>query len=321
MSTPDPWAHTRPVPNQPLPGNPYATPAGTPTTPPTSGGFGPPRYPASGFGAPQAGPYNTPAPQQAVSAMRGNPYATSLGEKALNAFKRVGRIALGLSPAIAIAAGMLANEPGMAQAVSTWDSGMAARLDDGIKQLIPQILNTSRDGWIAADRDEFERVLWTFHREIGALRNVLGKGASMLDEVAASYRSFWTWVLRMSLAALGLVIIAKRLQRVPNTSVWGLMLERYITAEVNIATLFIATSLATTLKEGGEVLSTMVKKNHQFGYITPGGDAAIDFKTITIDSSKYPSFLEPATNGGPPPRYQDFDWVEPKRDVPAPATP
>ncbi|WP_345557653.1 hypothetical protein [Nonomuraea rosea] len=320
MSTPDPWAHTRATPNQPVPGNPYATPAGTPTTPPSSGGFGAPRYPgAQGFGAPNPGPYATPAPQQAVSAWR-NPYMTSMGDRALNVLKRAGKLALGLAPAIAIAGGMLANEPGMAQAVSVLDSGMAARLDDGIKQLLPQILNTARDGWIALDRDEFERVIWTFHREIGALRNVIAKGSGMLDEVAASYRSFWTWVMRMSFAAIGLLVIAKSLQRVPNTSVWGLLLERYITAEVNIATLFLATSLASTLKEGGDVLSTMVKKNHQFSYITPGGDAAIDFKTITIDAREYPSFEEPAQNTGLPPRYQDFDWIEPKRETSA-ATP
>ncbi|MEV0380013.1 hypothetical protein [Nonomuraea sp. NPDC050643] len=321
MGTPDPWAHTRPVPNQPLPGNPYVTtPPGQPVTPPSTGGFGPPRHPGQpGFGAPQAGPYTSPPPAQPVSAWR-NPYATSLGDKALNALKRVGKIAVGLAPAIAIAGGMLANEPGMAQAVAVWDSGMASRLDDGIKQLIPQILNTSRDGWIAMDRDELERALWTFHREVGALRNVLSKGGSMLDEVAASYRSFWTWVMRMSFAAMGLLVIAKGLQRVPNTSVWGVLLERYITTEVNIATLFLATSLATTLKEGGDVLSTMVKKNHQFGYITPGGGAAVNFKTITIDAGEYPSFEEPAKKNGLPPRYQDFDWIGPKRDIPQPAS-
>ncbi|SEG99442.1 hypothetical protein SAMN05444920_11345 [Nonomuraea solani] len=314
----DPWSHTRPVPNQPLPGNPYATPPGTPTTPPTSGGFGPPRAPGpQGFGAPTAGPYNTPAPQTVAAR---NPYMPSMGDKALKVLKRAGKLSLGLSPAIAIAGGMLANEPGMASAVSAMDSGMSSRLDDGIKQLLPQLLNASRDGWIAMDRDEFEKWIWTFHREIGALRNVISKGSGMLDEVAASYRSFWTWIIRMSFAAIGLLVIAKGLQRVPTTSVWGLLLERYITAEVNVGTLFLATSVASTLKEGGDVLSTMVKKDHQFGYVVPGGDAAIDFKSITIDAKEYPSFAEPAKNSGLPPRYQDFDWIEPKRSKPTPAS-
>ncbi|MFG2077421.1 hypothetical protein [Nonomuraea maritima] len=307
MSTPDPWAHTRVTPNQPVPGNPYAA---TPRGPVPGGGFGPPTYPA------QPGPYTSPMmPAQAVAARR-NPYLPSLGDKALDALKRTGRLAVGIAPAVAIAGGMLANEPGMARAVSVWDSGMSARLDDGIKQLIPQILNTARSGWIARDAEELERVLWMFHREIGVLRGVLSKGAGMLDEIAASYRSFWTWVMRVSFAAMGLLVVAKSLQRVPNTSVWGLLLEKYITAQVNVATLFIATSLTTTLKEGGEVLSTMVKKNHQFGYVTPGGDAAVNFRTITIDSEEYPSFGEPARNGGLPPHYQDFDWIGPKRDIP-----
>ncbi|MGR6923841.1 hypothetical protein ACU635_57085 [[Actinomadura] parvosata] len=313
MSTPDPWAHTRTTPNQPVPGNPYATPPGTPTTPPASGGFGPARYPGTpGFGGPTPGPYRTPAPQQAVSALR-NPYRPVIGERALDALKKAGRLTVGLAPSIAIAGGMLANEPGMARAVSTLDSGMSARLDDGIKQLLPQLLNTARDGWIALDRDEYEKWIWTFHREIGALRNVISKGAGMLDEVAAGYRSFWTWVLRASLAAIGLLVVAKKLQRVPNTSVWGLLLERYITGTVNVSTLFLATTLGHTLKEAGDVLSTMVKKQHQFGYITPSGDAAIDFRSVTIDASEFPSFAEPDPRTGLPPGYEDFTWVEPKR--------
>ncbi|WP_043620956.1 hypothetical protein [Nonomuraea candida] len=281
MGTPGPRARARTTPNRPVPGN--------------------------------------PAPPQAVSAWR-NSYLPSLGDKALDVLKRAGKLAAGLSPAIAVAGGMLANEPGMASAASVLDSGMSSRLDDGIKQLLPQLLNAAREGWIAMDRDEFERWIWQFHREIGALRNVISKGGGMLDEVAASYRSFWTWVLRMGFAALGLIVVAKGLQRVPNTSVWGLLLERYITAEVNIATLFLATSVATTLKEGGDVLSTMVKKHHQFGYITPGGDAAIDFKSVTIDADAFPSYAEPNPGTGLPPGYQGFDWIAMKRTI-TPADP
>ncbi|MEV4011102.1 hypothetical protein AB0J35_11420 [Nonomuraea angiospora] len=342
-AAPDPWAHTRPpAPAQPAPANPYSNPYASPnpysTTPTSPRPYQPQPRPVPGnpYAYPPANQPVTHTPQNYASngASRANlgagrfgpapemnaarPALPSLGEKALNMLKRAGRLALGLAPAIAICGGMLANEPGMAQAVSVWQSGMAQRLDGGMKNLLPQLRDTAKDGWIAMDRDEFDRVLWTFQRESEVLRNVLNTGGSSLDEVAAAYRSFWTWVLRTSAAALGLLLAAKALQRVPQSSVWGVLLEKYITAEVNIATLFLATSLASTLKEGGEVLSTMVKRNHQWNYITPAGEAAVNFKSIEIDAKKYPSFAEPAKKHGLPPRYQDFDWIEPKREISKP---
>ncbi|MFF4619821.1 hypothetical protein [Nonomuraea jabiensis] len=338
-AAPDPWAHTRPpAPGQPVPANPYSNPYATQnpysTTPTSPRPYQPQPRPVAGNPYANQPVTHTPQNYAANGASRANmgagrfgpapemnaarPALPSLGEKALSALKRAGRIALGLAPAIAICGGMLANEPGMAQAVSVWQSGMAQRLDGGMKNLLPQLRDTAKDGWIAMDRDEFDRVLWTFQRESEVLRNVLNTGGSSLDEVAAAYRSFWTWVLRTSAAALGLLLAAKALQRVPQSSVWGVLLEKYITAEVNIATLFLATSLASTLKEGGEVLSTMVKRNHQWNYITPAGEAAVDFKSIEIDAKKYPSFSEPARKNGLPPRYQDFDWIEPKREISKP---
>ncbi|MFI7127467.1 hypothetical protein ACIBQ1_17350 [Nonomuraea sp. NPDC050153] len=348
-TAPDPWAHTRaPTPGQPVPANPYSNPYAAPnaygptTTSPTTGPYQPyaqprpvPGNPYAGYPAPNqpVGP-STPQGYAANGASRGHlgtarfggaPEApamrssvSSLGEKALKLLKRAGKLSLGLAPAIAICGGMLANEPGMAQAVSVWQSGMAQRLDGGMKNLLPQLRDTAKDGWIAMDRDEFDRVLWTFQRESEVLRNVLNTGGSSLDEVAAAYRSFWTWVMRTALTALGVLVVAKALQRAPQSAVWGVLMEKYITAEVNIATLLLATSMASTLKEGGEVLSTMVKRNHQWNYITPNGDAAVDFKSIVIDADKYPSFSEPAKKHGLPPRYQDFDWIEPKREISGP---
>jgi hypothetical protein len=318
MSTPDPWAHTRPPVNQPVPGNPYAAPAPPPSPAPLPpSGYGPPASAPQGFGPAQPGPYNPPPAARAVSYAKGNPYATpteSLGEKGLKYLKQAGRIAKGLAPAIAIAAGMLANEPGMAAASSVWTSALSARLDDGIKALLPQILNTARDGWIARDRDELERVIWNFNTETGALRSVLGRVGSMLDEVAAGYRTFWTWVIRIAAASIAVAVLAKRLQTMPQTSTMGFLLEKYITTEVNISTIILATAVGSTLKESGEVMTNLIKKRHQFGYIAPGGDAAIDFKSITIDPSRYPSYAKPAKKDALPPNYQDFDWVEPKRE-------
>ncbi|GAA3242633.1 hypothetical protein [Nonomuraea helvata] len=335
MSTPDPWAHTRTTPTQPVPGNPYATtpprpPAGpyNPYTPPRPVPGNPYAYPSPNQPVPGSPNVTPPSgdlgtgrfgpPPEPYNAAR--PSMPSLGEKSLNALKRAGKISLALTPAVLIAGGMLANEPGMAQAVSVWQSAMAQRLDGGMKNLLPQLRDTAKDGWIAMDRDEFDRVLWTFQRESEVLRNVLNTAGSSLDEVAAAYRSFWIWVGRTALASIGLLIAAKTLQRAPQSSVWGVMLEKYIAAQVNIVTILLAHSLGSSLKEVANVMATMVKRNHQWNYITPSGDAAVDFKSIVIDAGKYPSFAEPPKNSGLPPGYQDFDWIEPKREI-SPATP
>ncbi|MFI6900042.1 hypothetical protein ACIBKY_02215 [Nonomuraea sp. NPDC050394] len=266
-------------------------------------------YASPTFGPPGTGPVVPASPP---------PAAEPFGAKVHRYLKKVGKIGLGLSPAIIISGGMIANEPGMAQAASNWKSGVAARLDDGIKQLLPQLISTSKDGWIARDREEFERVLWIFHREIGALRSTLGDVGGMIDEVAASYRSFWLRMANLGVAAVGLLIFAKRLQMLPNTMVAGMLLEKFVTLGVNATTAILTMTLSSTLKAAGEVMTTVLKKRHQFGYVTPGGDAAIDFKSITFDSGKYPSFKAPPKPGVLPDGHEKFDWIEPKQ-VPAPA--
>ncbi|MEU4542671.1 WXG100 family type VII secretion target [Nonomuraea dietziae] len=269
-----------------------------------------------------------PPVSRPTTAKYGNPYAPPrnggpwpsttraqpIGHKVLELLKKAGRVSLGMAPAIAVASTMLANEPGMAQAASNWKNGIAARLDDGIKQLLPQLVATSKEGWIAQDREEFERVVWTFHREIGALRSVLSDIGGMLDEVAAGYRSYWLKMASLAVAALGLFVFAKRLQALPSTALAGALLEKFVTLGVNSTTAILTMTLSSTLKAAGDVMTTVLKKKHQFAYVTPSGDAKVNFRTISIDTSKYPSFREPAKPGALPPGHQNFDWVEPKRE-------
>ncbi|MFI9554104.1 hypothetical protein [Nonomuraea endophytica] len=304
MSVPPPPKPTGPPPGQPVPA---APPPAAPATPPVTPAATPPATPA---GAPAAAPAAA-APASSAAAVE------SFGQRVHTFLKRVGKIGLGLTPAIVISAGMIANEPGMAQAASNWKNGVAARLDDGIKQLLPQLISTSKDGWIARDREEFERVLWIFHREIGALRSTLGDIGGMIDEVAASYRGFWLRMANLGVAAVALLIFAKRLQALPNTLVAGMLLEKFVTLGVNATTAILTMLLSSTLKSAGEVITTVVKKRHQFGYVIPGGQAAIDFTSITFDSAKYPSFKTPPKPGAMPDGHEHFDWIEPKQ-VPAP---
>ncbi|NUR84040.1 MAG: hypothetical protein HOY71_08130 [Nonomuraea sp.] len=228
---------------------------------------------------------------------------------------RLGKISLWMAPAVIVAGTAIANEPGMAQAASNWKNGISARLDDGVKQLLPQLTTASRNGWTALDQQEFERVVWLFHREIGVLRGVLGDVGSMVDEVAAGYRSYWLKIGSLTMSALTLLLFAKRLQAVPHTRVWGGLLEKFVASGSNGAVAVLTLTLVSGLRGSGEILATLVKKDHQFGYVTPSGDAAVDFTQATIDASRFPSFQQPPAPGALPPGAGQFDWVEPDRNL------
>ncbi|SEM05540.1 hypothetical protein [Nonomuraea pusilla] len=239
--------------------------------------------------------------------------AEPLGPRVLMSWRSLARFSVYLVPVAVIAGTAIANEPGMAQAASNWKFGMAARLDDGVKQLLPQIIATSRSGWIALDQQELERVIAVFHREIGVLRNTLSEIGGVIDEIAAGYRSYWVQMATTAATATTLLIAAMRMKAVPVPGVWvtGMILEKLV-GSLAIGTVAVFTGmLASMLKEAMDVLSTLLKKDHQFGYVMPSGDAAIDFSQATIDLKGFPSYNEPPAKGALPPGHQNFQWVEP----------
>ncbi|MEV0148065.1 MULTISPECIES: hypothetical protein [unclassified Nonomuraea] len=241
-----------------------------------------------------------------------------IGPKVLEQLKRLYRMSPWLASAVVVASMAIANEPAMAQAASNWKYGVSSRLDDGIKQLLPQITRASQNGWIAGDQQEFERVVSVFSREVGALRGALGEIASVLDEIGAGYRSYWTRLGVLAVMTLGVLVFAKRLQAFPHTKFWGGMLETAIAAGANGLVAALTLVLGSSLQGALDNVMTMFRRQHQFGYVLPGGKASVDFTQATIDPSKYPSYRAPARPGDLPPGYQQFDWVEPKQDEPAP---
>jgi hypothetical protein len=236
-----------------------------------------------------------------------------IGPKVLQALKRAGKLSAWLVPAVVVAGTAIANEPGMAQAASNWKNGISARLDDGVKQLLPQLIAASRTGWIALDQQEFERVVALFHREIGSLRSILGDVGGMVDEVAAGYRGYWVKLATLGATTLTLLMFAKQLQTLPHTKLYGGLLEKFVASGLNGAVAVLTLTLISSLRAAGDIMSTVVKKDHQFAYIRPSGAAKVDFRQATIDASKYPSFQAPAKPGDLPSGYKNFDWVEPKQ--------
>ncbi|MER7501178.1 hypothetical protein AB0L05_14810 [Nonomuraea pusilla] len=246
--------------------------------------------------------------------------AEPLGPRVLMNWRSLARFSVYLVPVAVIAGTAIVNEPGMAQAASNWKFGMAARLDDGVKQLLPQVIATSRSGWIALDQQELERVIAVFHREIGVLRNTLSEIGGVIDEIAAGYRSYWVQMATTAATATTLLIAALRMKAVPVPGVWvtGMILEKLV-GSLAIGTVAVFTGmLASMLKEAMDVLSTLLKKDHQFGYVMPSGDAAIDFTQATIDLKSFPSYNEPPAKGALPPGHQNFQWVEPDVQVAQP---
>jgi hypothetical protein len=250
------------------------------------------------FGPPPTMPAPAPPPEP-------------IGPKVLESLKRLGRVSAWLVPAVVIAGTAIANEPGMAQAATNWKNGIANRLDDGVKQLLPQLIATSRSGWIALDQQEFERVVWVFHREIGALRGVLGDVGGMVDEVAAGYRSYWVKLATLGVTTLTLMLFAKQLQAFPHTKLYGGLLEKFIASGTNGTVAVLTLTLVSGLRGAGDIMSTVTKKDHQFGYIAPSGDAAVNFEQATINAKGFPSFQAPDKPGDLPQDYEKFDWVEP----------
>ncbi|MFF5212396.1 hypothetical protein [Streptosporangium sp. NPDC000396] len=225
--------------------------------------------------------------------------------------KKAGRWSGYLIPLIIIASTAIANEPDMAQAAGHWKNRISGSLDDGMKQLLAQIVGTSKEGWIAKDQKELERVIWIFHREIGVLRGAFADIAKMVDDVASSYRSYWEKIGTMVISAIMLIIVAKRMQLVPQARPWGMLLEKSVATAATGTTAIFTKTLASILTAGNGVLTNAIKKDHQFHHIMPNGEAKVNFREATLDSSKYPSFQSPPAPNQLPKGHERFDWIEP----------
>ncbi|NUP82113.1 MAG: hypothetical protein HOV96_31700 [Nonomuraea sp.] len=239
--------------------------------------------------------------------------AESLSTKVLNTLKGAGRFSPYLVAVAAIVAVGAADEFAMAEAANVWKYGMSARLDDGVKNLMPQILATSKAGWIAEDQAEFARVQALFHQEIGALRNTFGEIGGVIDEVAAGVRNYWLQIGSAIVSGITLLVAAVRMKMtpVPQVAVAGMILEHLVGTALVSAAAVMTGSLAQMLRGGMQVLGTLAKKQHQFGFVMPQGAAAIDFGRATIDTKGLPSFTEPPAPGKLPAGYQGFTWVAP----------
>jgi hypothetical protein len=99
---------------------------------------------------------------------------------------------------------------------------------------------------------------------------------------------------------------------VPQVAAAGMILEHLVGTAMVSAAAVMTGSLAQMLRGGMQVLGTLVKKGHQFGFVLPEGAAAINFQRATISTKDLPSLHEPAAKDQLPAGYQGFDWVAPE---------
>ncbi|MEV0233324.1 hypothetical protein [Nonomuraea sp. NPDC050786] len=239
--------------------------------------------------------------------------AESAAPRALGLLRVAGRLSPWAVPAILVALTVDADEGEIATAGATWSAGMAARLDDGVKNLMPQILKTSESGWIAADQQEYARVHALFHREIGSLRMVFNDIGKVLDEIAAGFRAYWIAMVTLAGAAIAALIRALWLKLFPSpvTSATGKLLEKLTSAKLVGVTSIATGTIAALLLKGADTLTTMARKERQFGYVAPTGAARIDFAYAALDVKNHPSFQQPPAPGKLPAGAQNFNWVAP----------
>ncbi|TYB59791.1 hypothetical protein FXF51_32755 [Nonomuraea sp. PA05] len=239
--------------------------------------------------------------------------AESSASRGLATLRAAGRLSSWVVPAVMVAATVNADEGEIARAGTIWSVGMSARLDDGVKNLMPQILKTSETGWIAADQQEYARVHARFHGEIGALRKMFDDIGKVLDEIAAAFRAYWVAISVLGAAAFAALVRALWLKMfpAPQTRALGMLLEQLTGAKVLTAVTIGTGVMGALLSKGGDTLTTMAKKERQFGYVAPTGIAAIDFQRARLDLSHYPSFKEPPAPGKLPAGSQNFDWIAP----------
>lgn len=232
------------------------------------------------------------------------------------AVKRAGKTSIWLLLALPILDMLYANEPDMARAATTLKSGVAARFDGGFKNLITSLQNTARNGWVALDEQEFERVLILMARETEVLRASLTTAGGMIDEIAAGYRTYWIRVGAILASTLLMLYATMFMEHTsPFGKILGALAEKFIGKGFVGAVAGMTAALGLALASFGDNLRTIVKKQHQFGFTLPVGVGAVDYTQATLDVSKYPSFRTPAKPGDLPPGYQQFEWEEPTRKV------
>ncbi|MEV1173194.1 hypothetical protein [Nonomuraea sp. NPDC049784] len=199
---------------------------------------------------------------------------------------------------------------------------MARDLDRPV-EVLDGIPNETRQRWIADDQREFSRVTGDMHTGTEALRDSLDKMGDMLESMSIAFRLF-----KGSMAALGAMLIPLTaylvpMSMVPASAVQARMSLRWLANAADKIVVVMVGALITHFTGQMAIIAYLVAREHQLDkmadlHITDGGWAkgslkGVDFSTVKIDRSAYPTFQFPDRGDKLPDGAKDFKWVAPAK--------
>ncbi|MGW4959344.1 WXG100 family type VII secretion target [Nonomuraea sp. NPDC004186] len=199
---------------------------------------------------------------------------------------------------------------------------MARDLDNPV-EVLDGIPAESRRGWIADDQREFSRVTGKMHAGTEVLRDSLDQIGDILDGVANAFRlfkgamaTFSTMVAASSVYGLSMMVLS------PVGAVQGRLYLRWLlNAADKVLTVMIGALITYCMGQAaivaylitqGQALADMAEPYEQDGW--PGARLReVDFATVKIDKSAFPTFQYPEGKQALPDDTKDFKWVAPSR--------
>ncbi|GAA3471597.1 hypothetical protein [Nonomuraea roseola] len=235
---------------------------------------------------------------------------------ALGALRAAARMSMFLVATSTLAAVAVVNAPGIAQAATNWDIGLAAPLDDGVKMGLPNVRDESREVWKALDQEAFEVAVGLLSREIGKLRRSFTVIAGAVDEIGSITRAYWIAMGTLAMAVLATLTVIKLAKLMPHTRVLAVLQEAMLGKLALGTTAGTLGLLSTFLSFSGTKMANEAKKWHQLQYVTPTGALKIDFKNAAIKTAGLPSYHKADRSDRLPPGSESFQWVGPKKELP-----
>ncbi|MEV4009674.1 hypothetical protein AB0J35_04180 [Nonomuraea angiospora] len=199
---------------------------------------------------------------------------------------------------------------------------MARDLDTPV-EVLDGVPAESRRGWIADDQREFSRVTGKMHAGTEAMRDSLDQVGDILDGAAGAFRlfkgamaTFSTMVAASSVYGLSMMVLS------PVGAVQGRLYLRWLlNAADKVLTVMIGALLTYCMGQAtiigylitqGQLLGDMAEPYEQDGW--PGARLReVDFASVKIDKSAFPTFQFPERGESLPEAAKDFEWVAPSR--------
>ncbi|MFI6733171.1 hypothetical protein ACIBI9_09590 [Nonomuraea sp. NPDC050451] len=199
---------------------------------------------------------------------------------------------------------------------------MARDLDTSV-EVLDGVPAESRRGWIADDQRELSRVTGKMHSGAETMRDSLDRVGDTLEGVANAFRLFKgamatlsTMIAASSVYGLSMMVLS------PVGAVQGRLYLRWLlNAADKVLTVMCAALITYCMGQAtivgyliaqGQALADMAEPYEQDGW-PRARLREVDFSTVKIDKSAFPTFQSPERGDTLPDAAKDFEWVAPSR--------